>query len=105
MSTPVLPGARIDAMNANTARHFAGSITAMIGTASLDSETLVARDVALVLHESAHAFDARDPGSEDGRWPAEDAGLVASYPVEAPENNAWGRIEGAMLPTIRGEYG
>jgi len=97
LSTPLWRGPRTAEMNANTSGSLAGAVTAFVSIASLGSGEIGAADVALLIHEAGHAFSDRAPGGGEPRWPSEDASLVASYPVDSPANNAWGRIEGAIL--------
>ncbi|HVS10555.1 MAG TPA: hypothetical protein VMS76_11840 [Planctomycetota bacterium] len=97
LSTPLWRGPRTAEMNANTSGRLAGAVTAFVSIASLGSGKIGAADVALLIHEAGHAFRDRAPGGGEPRWPSEDASLVASYPVDSPANNAWGRIEGAIL--------
>jgi RNA polymerase sigma factor (sigma-70 family) len=98
LSCPVLLGPVAPAMNANTSGAFAGKVCAF---AALDNVAAGGRadasGVALLLHECAHAFQERAPDGGKARWPSENSALVATYPVESAENNAWARIEGALL--------
>ena len=91
----VYRGPHLPQMNANTAGQVAGAITAFVDGSYLRSGDH--RDVALVLHEMTHAFQARAPGGGAPRWPTERSALVADYPVLDPDNNAWGRVEGRAL--------
>ncbi|MEM7201073.1 MAG: sigma-70 family RNA polymerase sigma factor [Planctomycetota bacterium] len=84
-------------MNANTAGRLGGAVCAFVGARSLATDGPRARDVALVLHESGHAFQHGAPAGGAMRWPTENAQLVASYPVNAPDNNAWARLEAVAL--------
>ena len=88
LSTPLLRGPRTEDMIANTSGRLGGATAAFVDIASLGGGEIDAGDVALILHESGHAFAS---------WPGEDARLVISYPSESATNNAWGRIEGAIL--------
>ncbi len=93
----VLKGPRDPCMSANYAARWNGPVCAFIAIGSLTPGGGGSANVALILHETAHAFQMRGPEGGGPRWRSENSMLVAQYPASRAENNAWGRIEGRLL--------